>query len=114
MKTTTKARITQQRHVGIDVGKSFLDIHVLELGRHWQIHNVRDDISGLVKTLKRFSLTRVVVEATGGYERHLVEALAEAEMPVVVVQPMNIRQFAKAHGTLAKTDKIDARIIAQL
>ena len=113
MKTTTKANIKQQRNIGIDVGKKFLDIHILELDRHWQIHNSSSDIKGLIAILKRFNLTRIIVKATGGYERGIVEALAEADMPVAVVQPMNIRQFAKAQGVLAKTDKLDARIIAQ-
>ncbi len=113
MKTTTKANIKLQRNIGIDVGKTYLDIYILEIDRHWQIHNTADDIRELRKSLKRFNLTRIVVEATGGYERALVELLAEAELPVVVVQPMNIRQFAKAQGVLAKTDKIDARVIAQ-
>ena len=112
MNTTTKAHIRSQRNIGMDVGKTFLDIHILELDRYWQVHNTLDDIKALVKTLKRFAITRVVVEATGGYERKVVEALAAADMPVVVVQPMNIRQFAKAQGVLAKTDKIDASIIA--
>ena len=113
MNTTTKAHIKQQRNIGIDVGKTNLDIYILELDRYWQIHNTIDDIKELVKALKRFHVTRIVVEATGGYERRVVEALAEAGMPVVVVQPMNIRQFAKAQGVLAKTDRIDAQIIAQ-
>ena len=113
MNTTTRANIKQQRNIGIDVGKTFLDIHILELDRHWQIHNESRDIKGLIATLKRFNLTRIIVEATGGYERVVVEALAEADMPVVVVQPTNIRQFARAQGVLAKTDKLDARIIAR-
>ncbi|CAI9912101.1 TPA: transposase [Pseudomonas aeruginosa] len=113
MKTTTNAGMNQQRNIGIDVGKTFLDIHILEPDRHWQIYNSMSDIKALKKSLKRFNLTRIVVEATVGYERTLVEVLAEAELPVVVVQPMNIRQFAKAQGILAKTDRIDARVIAQ-
>jgi transposase len=114
MKTTSKAGINQhERNIGIDVGKTFLDIYILELDRYWQIHNVASEIKTLITKLKRFNLTRVVVEATGGYERNLVEALAEAGLPVVVVQPTNVRQFAKAQGILAKTDKIDARLIAQ-
>lgn len=113
MKTTTKAGINHQRNIGIDVGKTFLDIYILELDRYWQIYNSLDDIKELRKTLKRFNLTRIVVEATGGYERTLVEVLAEAEFPVVVVQPINVRQFAKAQGVLAKTDRIDSRVIAQ-
>lgn len=114
MKTTSKASIKQQeRNIGIDVGKTYLDICILELDRHYQIHNSASEIKDLITTLRRFNLTRIIVEATGGYERLLVEALAEANMPVVVVQPMNVRQFAKAQGILAKTDKIDAHLIAQ-
>lgn len=113
MKTTTSTHIKQQRNIGIDVGKTFLDIYILEVDRYWQIYNTREDIKGLINILRRYKLTRIVVEATGGYERKLVEELAEAAMPVIVVQPMNIRQFAKAQGVLAKTDKIDAQIIAQ-
>lgn len=112
MKTTTKAGIKKQRNIGIDVGKVFLDIYILELDRHWQVHNTADDIKELRKALKRFNLSRIVVEATGGYERTLVEILAEAELPVVVVQPINVRRFANAKGILAKTDRIDARVIA--
>lgn len=110
---TTKANSKVGKHVGIDVGKTYLDICLLEIDRHWQIHNTVDEIKQLVKALKRFHLERIVVEATGGYERKIVEAFAEAGLPVVVVQPMNIRQFAKAQGVLAKTDKIDAQIMAQ-
>jgi transposase len=113
MKTTTKANRDLQRNIGIDVGKTFLDIYILEIERHWKIHNVASDIQSLITTLKRFKLSRIVVEATGGYERRLVEAFATADLPVVVVQPTNVRQFAKAQGILAKTDKIDARLIAQ-
>jgi transposase len=58
-------------------------------------------------------LTGVPVEATGGYERGLAEASVAKARPVIIVQPIQIRQFAKAQGILAKTDKIDARLIAQ-
>lgn len=112
MKTTTSAGIKQQRNIGIDVGKSFLDIYILELDRHWRVHNTTDDIRALRRSLKRFNVSRIVVEATGGYERLVVEILAEAELPVVVVQPINVRRFAKVQGILAKTDRIDARVIA--
>ena len=114
MKTTTNAHIkSTARNVGIDVGKTFLDICVYELDRHWQVENTPSGIKGLLKQLKRFSLTRILVEATGGYERNLVEACAEQDLPVLIVQPIQVRQFAKAQGILAKTDKIDARLIAQ-
>ena len=114
MKTTSQASIrSKDRNIGIDVGKTFLDIYIMEIDRYWQIHNVVSEITTLINQLKRFNLTRIVVEATGGYERTLVQAMAEAELPVVVVQPTSVRQFARAHGVLAKTDKLDARIIAQ-
>lgn len=104
---------SKERNVGIDVEKSLLDVFILEVDRYFQVSNSNEGIRELLKTLVRFNLTRVVVEATDGYERTLVKALAESAMPVVVVQPMNVRQFAKAQGTMAKTDKIDARLIAE-
>lgn len=114
MKTTLSAsKGNNERHIGIDVGKSVLDIYLWELDVHWQCANTVDGIQELVKQLRRYKLTRVVVEATGGYERSLVEACAEKAFPIVVVQPMHVRQFAKAQGIFAKTDKIDARLIAQ-
>ncbi|PCH52293.1 MAG: IS110 family transposase [Cellvibrionales bacterium] len=101
-----------ERHIGIDVGKSFLDIFIFELDMHWQADNTDGGIKQLVSVLKRYKLTRVLVEATGGYERAFVEACAEKSLPVIIVQPVQVRQFAKAQGILAKTDKIDARLIA--
>jgi len=101
------------KNVGIDVGKSFLDIYIFEKDLHWQITNTPVEIRKLATRLARYKLARVVVEATGGYERALAAELAERELPVIIVQPMKIRQFANAQGVLAKTDKIDARIIAQ-
>lgn len=114
MNTTTNAKArTTDRHVGIDVGKAMLDIAIYEVDLHLQEHNCPEGIRRLINKLKRYKLTRILVEATGGYERALVEACVEAELPVIVVQPMHIRQFAKSQGILAKTDKIDARLIAE-
>lgn len=114
MKTSTRSYgKSTQRHVGIDVGKSTLDVFVLEKDRYWQAENSLVGIRRLLGQLSRFQLTRIVVEATGGYERSLVEMAAEKGLPVVVVQPTQVRQFAKAQGLLAKTDKIDSRLIAQ-
>ena len=104
---------SNERHVGIDIGKTTLDVLVLEKDRHWQVDNSVEGVTALIKQLARFQLTRVVVEATGGYERTLVTLAAEKGLPIVVVQPTQVRQFAKAQGILAKTDKIDARLIAQ-
>lgn len=111
---TTRAHIkSKDRNVGIDVGKSYLDVFIYELNIHWQVENTAKGIKQLLATLNRYKLTRILVEATGGYERLLVEACAAKEMPVIIVQPIQVRQFAKAQGVMAKTDKIDARIIAQ-
>ena len=112
MNTNSKAD-KGSKNIGIDVGKSFLDIHIYERNLHWQINNEPSDIRKLASTLSRYKVARVIIEATGGYERLLAASLAERDLPIVVVQPMKVRQFANAQGVLAKTDKIDARIIAQ-
>ena len=113
MKTTQANSHRNAKHVGIDVGKSMPDIHIHEIDLYWQEPNTDAGIKALVKVLRRYKLSRIVVEATGGYERALVEALADKALPVVVVQPMQVRQFAKAQRILAKTDKLDARVIAR-
>ena len=114
MNTTTKLnRRNIERNVGVDVGKDTLDIHIYELNKHWQTNNTSEGFKTLIRQLNRYQLTRVLVEATGGYERQMVEACSEKELPVIIVQPVQIRQFAKAQGLFAKTDKIDARLIAQ-
>lgn len=112
MKTTRADTTRNGKNIGIDVGKSTLDIHIHESDLHWQEANDAEGLKALIRALRRYKLARVVVEATGGYERRLVEALAEKALPVVIVQPMQIRQFAKAQRILAKTDKLDARVIA--
>lgn len=114
MSTTRLAsRRNTERNVGIDVGKNTLDIAILELNTHWQVANDPEGITELVKQLKRYKLSRVVVEATGGYERHVVEACVARSLPVIIVQPIKVRQFARADGLMAKTDKIDAFLIAR-
>ena len=114
MNTTINANSRKtERNVGIDVGKDTLDIYIYELEKHWQAANTLEGIKQLIKQLNRYQLTRVLVEATGGYERRLVEACAEKGQPVIIVQPIQVRQFAKAQGLFAKTDKIDARLIAE-
>jgi len=114
MNTTTRARIKRkERNVGVDVGKTFLDIYIFELDLHWQVANDSEGIRQLLVRLNRYKLNRILVEATVGYERLLVEMCATRNMPTVIVQPIQVRQFAKAQGILAKTDKIDARLIAQ-
>lgn len=114
MNTTTASHITsQERNVGIDIGKSMLDVCIYEVDIYKQHPNTPEGVCQLLKQLSRYKITRIIVEATGGYERALVEACADKELPLVIVQPMQVRQFAKAQGIMAKTDKLDSRLIAQ-
>jgi len=114
MNTTTAAHIDRnERNVGIDIGKSTLDVYIYELDVYLQYPNTTEGIRELIKKLSRYNLTRILVEATGGYERSLVEASAEKELPIIIMQPAQARQFAKAQCINAKTDKIDSRVIAQ-
>src|SRR5687768_8166360 len=98
--------------VGIDVSKATLDIVMRPSGSRESIPNQEAQIGELVRRLSTLRVTLLVVEATGGVERRIVRALAAAELPVIVVNPRQVRDFAKATGRLAKTDKIDAEILA--
>jgi transposase len=98
--------------VGIDVAKAALDIALRPSDQLWQV--IYDDahVEALVTQLSELSPTLIVVEATGGLERTLVRALVVAGLPVVVINPRLARDFAKAIGRLAKTDRIDAQVLA--
>ena len=101
--------------VGVDVAKASLDAAWISDGRtqHATLANDRAGISSLIGQLPPASEARLVVEATGGYERALVTALVEAGYPTAVVNPRQVRDFAKAMGILAKTDRLDAAVLAQ-
>ena len=103
-----------QHFVGIDVSKATLDIAVLPQERAWQIEREDKAISALVEELRRLSPGLIVLEATGGLEAPVAAALATAGLPVAVVNPRQARDFAKATGVLAKTDTLDARMLARL
>lgn len=99
-------------HVGIDVSKHTLD---WATGPDEKIQHARNDprsIAALVRRFVTLDPERIVVESTGGYERTLVAKLAEAGLPVVVVNPRRVRSFGEGMGFLAKTDAIDARLLA--
>ena len=98
--------------VGIDVSKSQLDIAVRPGNKRWSVVNAEADIIKVVETLNALSPQVIVIEATGGMEMPLAAALSQARLPVVVVNPRQVRDFAKAVGRLAKTDRIDAEILA--
>ena len=99
--------------IGIDIAKDTLDFHVNPTGESWTSKNDVKDISEAVKRLSSLEPTCVVLEATGGYEMLLAVALTAAELPVAIVNPCQVRNFAKALGILAKTDSIDAEVLAR-
>jgi transposase len=99
--------------VGIDVSKAELQVATRPEGKPIIFANTEDGIALLIDCLKPLCPNLVVLEATGGLEISLVNALAVNEFPVVVVNPRQIRDFAKAIGRLAKTDRIDAEVIVQ-
>ena len=99
--------------VGIDVAEATLVIACRPSAEGWQATNDPEGISVLVQRLQSLSPTLVVLEATGGVELALVAELGAAGLPVVVINPRQVRDFARATGRLAKTDRIDAEILAQ-
>ena len=99
-------------NVGIDVSKSQLDVHLLERNLAWSVANDEAGIRALVTRLRRYQLARVVVEATGRLEQPLVRQALARQLPIIVVSPLRIRRYAGAIGQRAKTDAIDARLIA--
>ena len=98
--------------VGIDVSKDVLDVAVRPDQKAWQVKNDDAGLQALCSSLLAVSPQLVVLEATGGYESAAVAALATAGLPVVVVNPRQVRDFAKATGKLAKTDALDAEVLA--
>jgi hypothetical protein len=112
---------TQDRHevtskmtsyVGIDVSKARLDVAVRPSGQAWQSSNDETGIAAVVERLQALAPHLIVLEATGGLERLVATALALAGLSVAVVNPRQVRDFAKATGRLAKTDAVDAAVLA--
>lgn len=99
--------------VGLDVSKARLDVAVRPTGETFDVPNTPQGIAHLVDRLQVLRPALVVLEPTGGFEQPAVLALAERRLPVVVVNPRQIRDFARATGRLAKTDQIDAGVLAQ-
>lgn len=103
---------TAETFVGIDVSKTHFDIAQHDQAASWQAENTEAGIATLVKQLQALSPTLIVLEATGGYELRVVAELAAAKLPVVVTNPRRVRNFARSTGKLAKTDKLDAKMLA--
>lgn len=102
----------EHRYVGIDVAKSKVDVAVRPTGQRWVVSYDETQVGELVAQMQDLSPALVILEATGGLELPLVAALAAAALPVVVVNPRQVRDFARATGILAKTDALDAATLA--
>lgn len=100
-------------YVGIDVSSSSLDVAVLPHQEMYDVANDQQGVARLVDRLKNCDIELIVIEATGGYEIRVATELDDAGLPVVVVNPRQVRDFARAAGVLEKTDRIDAQILAR-
>ena len=107
------AEITTPSNVGIDVSKDWLDIVVIPSGETWRTENIAEEIDVLVKRLEQLKPERIIIEATGGYERLVTSKLYLAKLPVCRLNPKRVRYFARSVGQLAKTDKLDAKVLAR-
>jgi transposase len=103
---------TEPLFIGIDVSKAQLDVAFGATGDTVSVTNDDAGIETLLSRLRKRNCSLVVLEATGGYEVRVVSSLAAAGLPVVVANPRQVRQFARAVGQLAKTDRLDARVLA--
>jgi transposase len=104
---------THAQWVGIDVSKATLDVGVYPSGAHWQAANRQAAWDALAEQLTALAPERIVLEASGGYEAAVAAALVDHGLPVVVVNPRQVRDFARAIGQLAKTDRLDAEVLAR-
>lgn len=105
-------RKSRRSWIGIDVSKQLLEVAVHQNDYHFRCPNEPKNFPGLIAELISLRAARIVLEATGGLERPLLQALQAARLPAVLVNPRQVRDFAKALGLLAKTDRLDARVLA--
>ena len=110
---TNKTKRKTLVNVGVDVGKACLDVVIHEKQLHWQEANTEAGIKRILKRLSHYRVERLVMEATGRYEFALCEAAYHKGLPVVIAKPLSVRRYAGAVEQLAKTDKIDAAVIAE-
>jgi transposase len=105
--------ITSEAYVGIDVGKTWLDVARWGEEDVWRVANDEEGVAQVVERVAGWATRLIAVEASGGYEQLLVQSLLLKSQPVAVVNPTRVRALSKATGKLAKTDEIDARLIAE-
>ena len=111
-KITSEHSAAEPVYVGIDVCKERLEVSVHPTGRRWSLANSGDGLARLQRNLAALEVALVVMEATGKYHRLAQRRLTQAGLPVAVVNPLRARLFAEAIGAIAKTDRIDARMLA--
>ncbi|MBW4441999.1 MAG: transposase [Plectolyngbya sp. WJT66-NPBG17] len=98
----------QSQWVGIDVSKATLDVYIRPIAQQFQVQNQALGIADLVKRLQAFEIEQVIVESSGGLELEVAQALQDTGIAVSIINPRQGRDFAKASGKLAKTDRIDS------
>ena len=103
---------TQEINVGIDTGKHQLDIYIRPVGDYFTVENNEKGIKEAIKRIKKYHPTRIIIEATGRLEMPFACAATKAKLPIVIANPRQVHDFAKSTGKLAKTDKLDAAMIA--
>lgn len=108
MKTT----MNQSINVGVDTGKHQLDIYIRPLDVYFTVNNDEAGIKDAIKSIKKYKIERIIIEATGRLEMPFIMACAKANLPFVIANPIHIKRFAGAIGQRAKTDKLDAQLIA--
>jgi len=106
-------KITQEEiNIGVDTGKHQLDIYVRPLDIYFTVTNDEKGINQAISEIKKYHPIRIIIEATGRLEHAFILACAKANLPFVVANPLHIKKFAGAIGRLAKTDQLDAGLIA--
>jgi transposase len=103
----------QKKWIGIDISKEKLDIFVIPNNEYRQISYNKKEVNQLISWFKELGSCLIVLEATGGLEEYLARSLSNNDLEFCVLNPRKVRDFAKAEGILAKTDKIDAKVLAQ-
>lgn len=102
----------QSQWVGIDVSKAHLDVYLRPSGQQFQLKNQASGIIEFIQQLQAFEIQQVILEATGGFELEVAQALQAQGFAIAIINPRQARDFAKASGKLAKTDRIDAAVLA--
>lgn len=99
-------------YIGIDVSKKKLDICILP-EKEFQVTNNKEGVKNLLKRIEDLKVELIILEASGGYQNYAVSQMAKKNLPVVVINPRKSKAYAKAKGVLAKTDRIDAKLLAE-